>query len=223
MDPDGRSDYAYYNKDDHNIYCFMNNEISLCKAEMLFDFNRYLVRNIVLFDDKGEIEQKIYGETNIQAFFDSLREPFTWTREQTENLCSYTGVALGIGIGISIFICPAITPWLIGASLANDTVNIVCRIADVVEYPSDNNKTELWFGIAGFIFDGYSLGSYKSIGLFTGKMAKSPLFSFSVNSVGRPYYASTGQFMKYSTSCLWFGTDFFTSTMWYKFCSKSYY
>lgn len=39
-------------------------------------------------------------------------------------------------------------------------------------------------------------------------MAKSPLFSFSVNSVGRPYYASTGQFMKYSTSCLWFGTDF---------------
>ena len=208
MDPDGRSDYAYYNKDDHNIYCFMNNEISLCKAEMLFDFNRYLVRNVVLFDDKGEIEQKIYGEANIQAFFDSLREPFTWTREQTENLCSFNGVALGIGIGVSIFICPAITPWLIGAALANDAVNVGCRIADVVEDPSLDNAIELGFGAIGFCVDFVSLGSLKSIGLFKGKIAKSPLFSFSINSACRPYYASNGQYMKYSIARSWFGLDF---------------
>ncbi|WP_407371966.1 hypothetical protein [Carnobacterium sp.] len=208
MDPDGRSDYAYYNKDDHNIYCFKNNDNSLCKAEMLFEFNRYLVRNVVLFDDKGEIEQKIYGEANIQAFFDSLREPFTWTREQTENLCSFNGVALGIGIGISIFICPAITPWLIGAALANDAVNVGCRAIDYYENPTKDNKIEFWFGFGGLVFDAISLGSVKSIGLFNGNLAKSPLFSFSINSACRPYYASNGQYMKYSIARFWFGLDF---------------
>ncbi len=48
----------------------------------------------------------------------------------------------------------------------------------------------------------------KKIGLFAGSIGKLPLFSFSINVAGRPYYAATGQFMKYSKATAWWLTDF---------------
>ena len=199
MDPDGRSDYAYYNKDDHNIYCFMNNEISLCKAEMLFDFNRYLVRNIVLFDDEGEIEQKIYGEANIQAFFDSLREPFTWTRENTENLCSSLSFGLAITNGICMFICPAACPFIIGAMLAVDGINLGCKIVD---YTEDGNILDLSFATTGVILDVCTLGASGNT-IVSKKLSKINLFGVKFNQNANRFVNGYGRFISFDEGYSW--------------------
>ena len=141
---------------------------------------------------KGSMNHIFSTDDAIKSYYKELFPNGGWTRGDTENLCSFNGIILGIATGVSIFVCPALTPWFAGALLFNDGVNVVCRSIDYQENPSSENAANLVFAWCGFVFDGVSFGA--TIGLFTGKIARSPLFSFCLKSNGRPYYAINGYF-----------------------------
>lgn len=199
VDPDGKSDYAYYNKDDYNIYCFMNNEISLCKAENLFDFKRDFVKNVVLFDDNGEIVKKIYGKENIQTFFDSLKEPQKWTRDQTEDLCSSLSFGLAITNGICMFVCPAACPFIMGAMFVIDGINLGCKIVD---YTEDRNILDLAFASTGVILDACTLGASGN-NLIAKNLSKINLFGVKFNQNANRFINGYGRFITFDEGYSW--------------------
>ena len=155
---------------------------------------------------KGSTSHVFSNDDAINEYYNKLFPSNGWTRDNTESLCTFTGIALGVATGVSIFVCPALTPWLAGALVFNDSINVTCISMDYYENPSKENGAALAFAWIGFVFDGIGLGA--STGILNGAVAKSPLFSFCLKSNGRPYYAATGRFMSYNKATMWWITDY---------------